>query len=148
MNRNDRRKLAGAVRKSCAVSKRSASELRNTIEELKAAEEEKLENLPESLSESRQAENIQEAIEELEGLLECIETAETAYEEIEDINGEKTEDVSEKAVPVPTIMERRDCRFQILLSSNLLMKLKQSSMETGRSCNEIVYRALEQYLAE
>lgn len=40
----------------------------------------------------------------------------------------------------------RNRRFQILLTDQILSELKQRSLETGLSCNEIVCQALSKYL--
>lgn len=147
MNRKDRRELAAGIRKYYAVTKRASDELRRTVEKLKTQEEEKQDNLPESLAESHQAENIEEAIDKLESLIECIETAETAYEDILDISGMEVSNLPIETADTILETEPRNRRFQILLSSGLMNRLKIRSMESGSSCNEIIYRALQQYLA-
>lgn len=146
MNKNDRRKLRTAARRCCILGRQASEVFKDIVEVLQVSEEDKLDNLPESLQDSPQAQNIESAIDDLNAILEALESSENAYEEIADIVG-----INIVELPVYTASETntkapRNRRFQILLTDQILEKLKQRSLETGLSCNEIIYQAISKYL--
>lgn len=147
MNKNDRRKLRTAARRYCSLGQQASEVFKDTVEVLQTSEEEKLDNLPESLQTSSQAQNIESAIDDLNTILEALESSENAFEEIADIIG-----IDIVELPAYTTLDSdkeapRNRRFQILLTDQIMGKLKQRSLETGLSCNEIICQAISKYLA-
>lgn len=147
MNKNDRRKLRTAARRCCSLGQQASEVFKDIVEVLQASEEEKLDNLPESLQDSPQARNIESAIDDLNAILEALESSENVYEEIADIAGISIIEASVYTTAEADRSVLRNRRFQILLTDQILGELKQRSLETGLSCNEIVYQALSKYLA-
>ena len=148
MNKNDRRKLQTAAKRYFSLEQQALDVFKDIVEDLQDSENEKLENLPESLQASSQAQNIESAIDDLNTVLEALESSQNTYEEIADIIGI---DIIEP--PVYTLLKSdkgapRNQRFQILLTVQMLEKLKKRSLETGLSCNEIIYQAISKYLGK
>lgn len=147
MNKNDRRKLRTAARRYCSLGQQASEVFKDTVEVLQTSEEEKLDNLPESLQTSSQAQNIESAIDDLNTILEALESSENAFEEIADIVGIDIVELPAYATSVSDKEAPRNRRFQILLTDQIMGKLKQQSLETGLSCNEIICQAISKYLA-
>lgn len=85
MNRNDRKHLRESVDSFRRTFMHAESEFTNVIEDFKADEEEKLDNLPDGLQESQLADRIQESIDQLEDISEQLETIEDACEDLFDL---------------------------------------------------------------
>lgn len=143
MNRNDRRSLRRAAEKYLFCTQSAAEDFSCVLEDLKASEEEKLDNLPESLQEGSQAENIESSIDMLEDMPESIEVVEDTCNEITDTLEVKRVPIEHSYKPSEAIVnEPRDQRYQILLTKHLLDELRRASAETGLICNEIIFRTV------
>lgn len=148
MNRNDRRTLRRAAERYLSRTQSAVDDFRCVVENLKTSEEEKLDNLPESLQEGPQAENIESSIEMMEDVLENIGTVEEACDEMADTLEVKRDPIEHPYRSSESITnDPRDQRFQILLTKHLLDELKRTSAETGLSCNEIIFRAISKELS-
>lgn len=87
MNRNDRKNMRFAVKKFCRISSEACDDLTEIIDELKNQEEQKLDNLPENLMDSILAENMEEAIEQLEDIQDQLEEMENCYSVLAELAG-------------------------------------------------------------
>lgn len=86
MNRKDRRQLRAAVEQYYSTVMHAQDEFRNVIEDLKDQEEKKLDRLPESLQDSPLAEDIQEAVDQLDDTAgQMDDIIDSAIEEITDL---------------------------------------------------------------
>lgn len=148
MNRNDRRALRRAAERYLFRAHSAVEDFRCVVEDLKASEEEKLDNLPESLQEGPQVENIENSIDMLEDVLESIAAVEDECDEIADTLEIKKVSIEPSYRTSESITdEPRDQRYQILLTKHLLGELRRASAETGLSCNEIICRAISKELS-
>ncbi len=147
MNRNGVNRLKKVVQAYDYSIRQADCFFQSNIEEMKAEEESKVENLPESLQSSQKADALEDAVEMLEALLD---NAESILDTLEEILS--TSSVS--SIFTPTVRgtttapstDKKDVRFQALLSSRLFTKLKEESARRGLSMNEIVGQALTKEL--
>lgn len=147
MNRNDRRQLSAIIRKYCCTVIPAGRELADSIESIKEREEDKLANLPDSLTDSRQAQNIDEAIDQMNEILEYLESIEEACDSIAETA--YTEVTYPAAVYSEIPMKEdspRNHRFQILLSEETMIFLKMRAVTLGFSCNELINQAIQNEL--
>lgn len=146
MNRNGVNRLKKVVQAYDYSIRQADSSFQRSIEEMKAEEETKMENLPESLQSSQKADALEGAAEMLGTLLD---NAESILDTLEEILS--TSSVSSIFTPTAretraTSTDKKSVRFQALLSSSLFMKLKEESARRGLSMNEIVGQALTKEL--
>lgn len=147
MNRKDRRNISKEIRKYYSIVIPAITELSRNIETMKDSEEEKLSHLPESLrGNSSQADNIQEAIEQFEEILDCLETVRENCESILDTSGTEKPEISSASSSMISDNSLRNKRFQILLSEDIFQILKIRSLQLGLSCNEIINQSLQNEL--
>lgn len=143
MNKYDRRKMDHAARKFCNITANALSEFSDFTESMKSAEEDKLENLPGSLKEGPQADNINESVEKLDSILALIAEMQVSFDEICDTAGVDTSYIiSQPIAGVITDDGPRNIRFQILISKAIEKLLRVRAAQLGISCNELVCRAL------
>lgn len=112
------------------------------IEMMRDDETDKLERIPESLQSTRKAADIADAETMLNSLLVNAENIINELDEIltsSDVSSVFSYPKEEKAI---SNEDKKDVRFQALLSSSLVAKLKQEASLRGLSMNEIVNRAL------
>lgn len=146
MNKNERRKLKTAARRYCNTTMQALQEFSCIIDDFKENEEEKLENLPESLVNSTQSVNITEAIDMLDEIMENFDSIESACDmiaDITDINIEYTEPSGHFEASDTGL---RKNRVQILLSDHLLSIIRMEAAAEGCSHNEVICRALTKEL--
>ena len=105
---------------------------------MKANEEEKLDNLPESLQSSKKAEALGDAAEMLQTLLDNAESITDTLDETLTSSSVSSIFVSTTRETSPRSTGKKDVRFQALLSSVLFTKLKEESAQRGLSMNKIV----------
>lgn len=146
MNRNGVNRLKRVVRAYDYSIRQADSSFQRDIEEMKAEEESKAENLPESLQSSKKAEAIEEAVEMLETLLDNAENILDTLDEILSSSSVSSIFTSTEREMTTSSTGKKDVRFQALLSSTLFTKLKEESARRGLSMNEIVSRALTKEL--
>lgn len=149
MNKYGRRKLSSAVRRYCCVILQAVNDLESVIDEMKTTEEDKFENLPESLKESPQGTNLREAAELCDSITECLEMLENNCYELADCAGTELEycyTPSDSAKQTDSGPRRR--RFQILLSDQMFDSMKSQASQRGISCNELICQALKNELQD
>lgn len=147
MNKYDRRKMTAAVLKCCSIVIPAADEFSSVTDSLKTNEETKLDNIPESLQNSRQAENMEDAIEKLEALKDQIENIQDSCEGILDITEVKLPVIHHLHSETDSLDEGpRKNRYQILLPDQLILLMKLRALQLNISCNELVCQALQNEL--
>lgn len=146
MNRNDSNKLKRIVQAYDYSIRRADSSFQRDIAQMKANEEEKLDNLPESLQSSKKAEALEDAAEMLQTLLDNAESITDTLDETLTSSSVSSIFVSTARETSPSSTGKKDVRFQALLSSRLFTKLKEESAQRGLSMNEIVCQALTKEL--
>lgn len=147
MNKYDRRKMTAAALKCCSIVIPAVDEFSSVTDSLKANEETKLDNIPESLQNSRQAENMETAIEKLEALQGLIENIQDSCEEILDITEVKLPAIHlSRSEPGNLDDGPRKNRYQILLPDQLILLMKLRALQLNISCNEFVCQALQNEL--
>lgn len=146
MNRNDLNRLKRIVQAYDYSIRHADSSFQRAIEEMKANEEEKLENLPESLQSSKKAEALDDAADMLQTLLDNAESITDTLDETLTSSSVSSIFASTVRETTPSSTGKKDVRFQALLSSMLFTKLKEESAKRGLSMNEIVCQALTKEL--
>ena len=146
MNRDGVNRLKRVVRAYDYSIRLADSSFRKEIEEMKDEEEQKVENLPESLQSSQKAEALEEAAEMLESLLDNAESILDTLDEILSTSSVSSSFTSAARETAAGSTDRKDVRFQALLSSSLFAMLKEEAAQRGLSMNEIVGRALTKEL--
>lgn len=143
MNRDDRRKIKRVVQDYDRNIRTAHADFEKTIGILQFRESGKLNALPPSLESSPTADNLTEAVEMLTTILKKDEEITELLDEILCETG-----VSSDFVPVTVtnkdkiVSTKKDVSFHALLPSNLLKRLREESLRTGLSMNEIVCQAL------
>lgn len=138
--------MSAASRKYCSIAIPATAEYLSFVEDLRSAQEDKLDNLPDNLKDSEKADNFSEALDFLEELLDDVITARDALDGIAYSTGIDTSKLEQPMSITPEDDGPRNNRFQILLSSNLLILLKLRSLQNGVSCNELICQALKDEL--
>lgn len=143
MNRDKRRAVKTAVKRYCSTVESATEQFTSVIEGIREREEDKLENLPESLQDSPLGDNINEAADTLTTLLEGAENVSDSCEDIlEDAGTDLPKLPVSESVETVIGKDPRSHRVQILVSEKLFSLLKKTSLETGRSVNEIINQSL------
>ncbi len=146
MNRNGVNRLKKVVQAYDYSIRQADSSFQRSIEEMKAEEETKMENLPESLQSSQKADALEGAAEMLGALLDNAEDILDTLEEILSTSSVSSIFTPTARETTATSTDKKSVRFQALLSSSLFMKLKEESARRGLSMNEIVGQALTKEL--
>lgn len=148
MNRDERRKLEQAMRRYCSASLQAEAEFSDIVADLQQREEQKLDNLPENLKDTEQAERISKAAELLSSISDSLEAIGDLRNEIVD---EACIDISD----IRTLLAKKTAacsedaganRFQLLLSDQSLCLMRLRSLQLGISCNELIRIALRNEL--
>lgn len=143
MNRDTRRAVKAAVKRYCSTVESATEQFTSVIEGIRDKEEDKLENLPESLQNGVLGNNISDASDTLTTLLEGADNVSDSCEDIlEDAGTDLPKLPVSKPDTVRTDTGPRSHRVQILVSEKMYSLLKNTSLETGRSVNEIINQAL------
>jgi len=118
------------------------STFQKNIEEMRCEEEAKHNRLPESLQSSKKAEDLEEAEAMLEALLENAGNILEELDEILSSSGFSSVFSLPAGESEITSGDKKNVRFQALLPSSLVSRLKKEATLRGLSMNEIVNRAL------
>ncbi len=147
MNKNGKRKLKRIVQNYDRSVRNAQFAFVNDIEALKADEEYKRENLPESFENSSKAYELDEAVEMLGNIVKKTEKIEGLLDDIL-YDSDVTSDFKPAYKKTEIAMGKKDARFLTLLPSSLLTRLKEESFQSGLSMNEIVCRAIMKELSD
>ena len=148
MDRGVRNSIARETRRTVAAIRQNAYELSCTLESVKSDEEAKLYNIPESFSGSSKAEEMEEDVMIFDDALELISSGLGSINDVAEILGVE---VAHK--PYPKLKKnllsagRKGVRFQMLLPEAMKMELRSASESSYVSKNEMVCRALKEYLS-
>lgn len=149
MNKNERRRLTAAAQKYCSITMQALEEFRTVTDSLKDREQEKLENLPESLRDSSsQSINITEAVDQLEELEEYFESIEESCNEIAGLIHVGIEYHTVNGNTSRKDNDPRRNRLQILVTDHMLDLIRLRASAEGCSQNELINRALTNELEE
>ena len=148
MDRGVRNSIARETRRTVAAIMQNAYELACTLESAKSEEEAKLYNMPESFSGSSKAEEMEEDVMMFDDALELISSG---LDSINDATEAFGGEVDYKAYPKlkKNLLSagRKGVRFQMLLPEAMKMELRSASESSYVSKNEMVCRALKEYLS-
>lgn len=145
MNRDDKRMMRRVIQKYDNSLRNAHGGFEKEIGKLQYREETKLASLPSSFETSRVADNLTESSEMLGRILKA---EEKIMNLLDDILYESGVSSTFKDAPCRTeiTQEKKDASFHALLPSSLLKRLKDESLRTGLSMNEIVCQALREQL--
>lgn len=156
MNRNDRSKLMIRTRQFMFTVSEQCSSYLDFIEEISQAETDKLENIPESLMDSKNVNSISESIEALDSTKELVNEITNILDQIPETleieikkSRKKTElrEIQyEEPCKLPEGKEKRTERIQLVVTPSLGTMLKSRSVALKMSTNELFNRILQQYL--
>ena len=141
MNRDERRRLKRVIQDYDRRLRTAYFEFESEVSAMKDNELEKLDSLPPSFVSSPVAEMLTETVDMINNILE-------KGEEIIDVLDEILSfvEVTSAYTPAPQktkiIPEKKNVSFHALLPLSLLKRLKEESLCTGVSMNEIICRAL------
>lgn len=148
MNRSVRNNIARETRRTVAAIRQNAYELSKVLESAKSGEESKLDNMPESFSGSGKAEEMEEAVMMFDDALELISSGLDSINDAAEVLGVEVDyKPSERLKKELLSAGRKGVRFQMLLPEAMMMELRTASESSGVSKNEIVCRALKEYLS-
>lgn len=149
MNTLIRKQLDRDIKNAVSVIRQEGYELTKVLENIKDGEEEKRANMPEAFTNGIRAMNMEEGIENLTAALDTLTSALEAIDEVASILG-----VSVNYTPTDKKQNERlsegtrGARFQALFPKAMMEELRKLSSFTGTSKNEILCRALKQYLSD
>ncbi len=147
MNRDERRRFKKVVKGFDSSLRLAQSAFVKELTVMKEKEAGKLENLPESFESSALAEQLSESEDMLDSLLSRAEEIMDALDEILEVA--EVDSVFNPVAPETAITQgKKDARFLALFPSSLLKRLKEESVRTGLSMNEIVCQAVIGALSE
>ncbi len=152
MNKSDRTRLAMALRRLEANIGKEANAFRHVVEALLAAEDDKLDNLPESLKDSSMALSIAENRDSLGDLLGKVDELASFVEEVAsewDIDldrGKALADAPEACEPAARMDERKTERIFMLVTPSTRRALDGHAKATGLSMNRILNTSVGRYL--
>ena len=147
MNRSVRNWISREMRRGVASARQSIFELSSVLEAARCGEEEKIGNMPESLSGSGKVEGMEEAAAMLDEALELLESAlESIDGAAETLGVEVDYKPSARATKEQLSTGRKGVRFQMMLPEAMMDELRAVSSSIGVSKNEMVCRALREYL--
>ncbi len=141
MNRDDRKRMTRVVQSYDRAIRTANDVFVKEVDDMKDNESRKQENLPSSFETSDTAENLSDAFDMLETVLE---KAADIIDSLDEIIGETGVSSTYTRVTGTTkiTLEKKNISFHALISSSLLKRLKEESIRTGFSMNEIVCQAL------
>lgn len=143
MNRDERNRLKRVV-KAYDYSIRQADDVfERIIDEMKDMEANKIDRLPQSLSSSIMAEELNESAEMLDSITENAQTIIDQLDEILTTTGTTSCYHFSNRKTTVNVSDKRDSSFHALLPSSLLTRLKEKSLTTGLSVNELVCQAIQ-----
>ena len=147
MNRDNKRKMNRVIKNYDRGLRNAHAEFESEIGKLQYNEESKLNSLPSSFENSPTADNLSEASEMLNKILKLDEKI---IDLLDDILYESGTSSDFKPVICKTKIapEKKDVSFHALLPSSLLKRLKEESLLTGISMNEILCQSLIKALGD
>jgi len=146
MNRDDRNKLRRVIRAYDCCIRKADCIFEREIEEMMDSESDKIDRLPQALSSSLMAQELDDAVEMLESI---IENAQSIIEQLDEIlasSGVSSCYSPSKPENAINGKDKKDVSFHALLPKSLLLKLKEESHLTGSSMNELVCQAISKEL--
>ena len=148
MNRSVRNNIARETRRTVAAIRQNAYELSKVLEAAKYGEEDKLDNMPESFSESSKVEDMEEALARFDDALDLISSGLDSINDAAEALGVEVDYRPSARLEKELLSAgRKGVRFHMLLPEAMMMELKSVSEASGVSKNEIVCRALKEYLS-
>ncbi len=141
MNRDERRRLKRVIQNYDRSLRTAHSDLEREIDLMKYKESGKLAALPSSFESSPIADNLAESEEMLSSILKKDEKIIDLLDDILFDSGVSS-DFTSVAYKTKVTTGKKDVSFHALLPSSLLKRLKEESLQTGISMNEIVCQAL------
>lgn len=141
MNRDDRKRMTRVVQNYDRVIRTAHDEFVKEVGDMKDNESRKHDNLPSSFETSNTAENLSDAFDMFETVLEKAEYIVDSPDEILDDTGVGSA-YTRVTGTTKIILEKKNVSFHALIFSSLLKRLKEESLRTGLSMNEIVCQAL------
>lgn len=149
MNRSVRNNISKETRRTVAAIRQNAFELSSALESEKSEEEAKLDIMPKSLSGSSKVGDMEDAVAMFNKALKLISSG------LDSINdASKTLGVEVDYKPSARLEKellstgRKGIRFQMLLPEAMMSELRVVSESSGVSKNEIICRALKEYLSD
>ena len=148
MDRDVRNSIARETRRTVAAIRQNAYELSCTLESVKSEEEAKLYNIPESFSGSSKAEEMEEAVMMFDDALELISSGLDIINDAAEVLGVEVDYKPSARLKMDLLSTgRKGVRFQMLLPEAMMIELRSVSESSGVSKNEILCRALKEYLS-
>ena len=148
MNRSVRNNISRETRKTVAAIRQNAYELSKVLESAKSGEESKLDNMPESFSGSSKAEEMEEAVMMFDDALELISSGLDIINDAAEVLGVEVDYKPSARLKMDLLSTgRKGVRFQMLLPEAMKMELGSASESSYESENEMVCRALKEYLS-
>ena len=148
MNRSVRNNISRETRKTVAAIRQNAYELSKVLESAKSGEESKLDNMPESFSGSSKAEEMEEAVMMFDDALELISSGLDIINDAAEVLGVEVDYKPSARLKMDLLSTgRKGVRFQMLLPEAMMIELRSVSESSGVSKNEILCRALKEYLS-
>ncbi len=141
MNRDEKRMMRRVIQSYDRNLRNAHIDFEKEIGKLQYKEETKLSALPSSFENSPIADNLNEASEMLKSILKIDDKIMSL---LDDILYESCVSSDFKTVTYNTVITegKKDVSFHALLPSSLLKRLKEESLRTGISMNEILCQAL------
>lgn len=152
MNKSDRTRLAMALRRLGANIGKEANAFRHVVESLLTAEDDKLDNLPESLKDSSMALSIAESRDSLGDLLGKVDGLAALVDEIAsewDIDldrGKALTNAPEAYEPAVRVDEKKTERIFMLVTPSTRKALDEHAKATGLSMNQVLNTSVGRYL--
>ena len=148
MNRSVRNNIVRETRRTVAAIRQNVFELSVALESARSEEEAKLDNMPGSFSGSSKAEDMEEAVAMFDDALEHISSGMYSINDAAEVLGVEV-DYKPSAKQKKDLLStgRKGVRFQMLLPEAMMMELRSVSESSGVSKNEILCRALKEYLS-
>ncbi len=141
MNRDEKRSMKRVIQNYDRSLRTAHSDFEKEIELMRYKESEKLAALPSSFESSPIADNLTESAEMLGSILKKDEKIIDLLDDILYDSGVSS-DFTAVTCKTKITSGKKDVSFHALLPSSLLKRLKEESLHTGISMNEIVCQAL------
>lgn len=145
MNRDERRKVKRIVQDYDRSLRSAYEDFEREMSIMKDNESEKISSLPSSFEEAPIADKLRDSVDMFSTILEKSENIMEALNDILDAADVKSV-YSTGTRKTKIVSEKKDVSFHALLSSSLFKRLKEESLRTGLSMNEIISRTLSKEL--
>ncbi len=148
MNRDERNKLDRATRAYDYAIRQADYFFEAVLEQMRDAEADKIDRLPWALQDSHLAEQLNDAVDMLDTLLDETLAVIEMLDEILSTVEIRSNFTATSSGGVAKTMDKRNAGFHALLPASLYSRLKTESFKIGASMNEIVCRALKKALED